>query len=604
MTPDDHGEISHTTEFQDSNMNTISQSLPKSKLFGATLVLAALAMAIALMLTLTGNPAVPAAASTTPVDGDGVSLLTQHHDHDDEPHDPVPEGTVPDCSLGADAVVASGQIALFDVYWDEDNQLLTNNPCPPETVNVAGEAPKPLNPTGTPARTDRYASEVNIGETTIHIPDSAKHELSTEGTDRWNTDIYPFLLDADTDGHGDSDGFVWIVPECPESGDLPGGQELCINFSAATLRTADWDGDIQFEFEAIREPGIGFDDRGYVYVFETSDGDPHTNDEITWTTKDVDTNQLAVTPGEYQTRHWAFSRPGTYVFRVHAKVRVPIDADTPISDDDSVSSDVAHYTFHVGALSELTVDLSNGGVEHPPVGQDVTFTVTVNNEGPAAAGNAQGHFDWPGGLSYVSSTTDTGTYDPATGVWSIGTLDAPESAEEPTTAELSLVARVNPNTHGISQTLGVCMTATETIGDSEVDELDPHGHHHCDSETVTPPPATNSPALFSVGRFPVREGTAPYTQVGDSIPIFNADGDALHITLSGDNWEDFYVELINGEVQLKLSHSALLDPRVIPSYDLTISVSDHKDSNGNYDPSIDSAVAVHIYVTWDPNNLP
>lgn len=75
----------------------------------------------------------------------------------------------------------------------------------------------------------------------------------------------------------------------------------------------------------------------------------------------------------------------------------------------------------------------------PNVGDDVTFTVTVHNSGPSDATNVALTDALPPSLSLVSATPSQGTYDDATGVWTVGTLTAvgPTSS-----ATLTIVATV------------------------------------------------------------------------------------------------------------------------------------------------------------------
>ncbi len=64
----------------------------------------------------------------------------------------------------------------------------------------------------------------------------------------------------------------------------------------------------------------------------------------------------------------------------------------------------------------------------PAVGSNVTFTLTVLNGGPNTATNVKVTDLLPSGLTYVSSTPSTGTYDPITGLWSVGSLNNGSSA--------------------------------------------------------------------------------------------------------------------------------------------------------------------------------
>ena len=60
----------------------------------------------------------------------------------------------------------------------------------------------------------------------------------------------------------------------------------------------------------------------------------------------------------------------------------------------------------------------------PPLGSDVTFTVTVTNAGPSAASGVAVTDVLPEGLALVSATPAQGTYTPTTGVWALGALAA------------------------------------------------------------------------------------------------------------------------------------------------------------------------------------
>src|SRR5262245_50190065 len=57
----------------------------------------------------------------------------------------------------------------------------------------------------------------------------------------------------------------------------------------------------------------------------------------------------------------------------------------------------------------------------PNVGDTITFTVTLTDNGPDPATNVQVTDLLPVGLSFVSATPSQGTYDHSAGVWDIGT---------------------------------------------------------------------------------------------------------------------------------------------------------------------------------------
>jgi uncharacterized repeat protein (TIGR01451 family) len=58
----------------------------------------------------------------------------------------------------------------------------------------------------------------------------------------------------------------------------------------------------------------------------------------------------------------------------------------------------------------------------PNVGDTITFTVTLSNQGPDAATNVQLTDQLPAGLTFVGATTTQGTYSGGSGFWDVGTV--------------------------------------------------------------------------------------------------------------------------------------------------------------------------------------
>ncbi|MDI3484671.1 MAG: hypothetical protein PWQ74_1258 [Methanobacteriaceae archaeon] len=82
----------------------------------------------------------------------------------------------------------------------------------------------------------------------------------------------------------------------------------------------------------------------------------------------------------------------------------------------------------------------------------VRFTVIVENLGPDTAVNTRVIDLLPMGLQYVSSTATQGSYDPATGIWTIGDLTSGA------VATLEIIARV------IVSDVSITNVATVTSG--------------------------------------------------------------------------------------------------------------------------------------------
>jgi uncharacterized repeat protein (TIGR01451 family) len=129
----------------------------------------------------------------------------------------------------------------------------------------------------------------------------------------------------------------------------------------------------------------------------------------------------------------------------------------------------------------------------PSEGDTIVFIISVRNAGPDVATNVTISDIMPTGLTFVSST-GTGSYSSATGVWTIGTLGVPN------TASLTVTATVNAGTAGQR------LTNTAVVRSS--DQPDPDATDNSASASVnipavavtqTPPPATPAAELVETG---------------------------------------------------------------------------------------------------------
>ena len=86
----------------------------------------------------------------------------------------------------------------------------------------------------------------------------------------------------------------------------------------------------------------------------------------------------------------------------------------------------------VSVISNPAADLSidkTSNKSSATVGDTVNFYITVTNSGPDAAANVKVLETLPNGFTYQSSTASQGSYDPETGIWTIGSLTNKESAQ-------------------------------------------------------------------------------------------------------------------------------------------------------------------------------
>jgi len=423
---------------------------------------------------------------------------------------------------------------------------------------------------------------------------------------------------------------LWVLPTCdPSYTDAQNtanparaaASDLCLIFSAALLNPNNWvsepkgetAGDVEYQLESIREPGIEAADRGVVFTFYPYNDIPSgdLDDQVTWRTDGVHENALMITPGTYEYRQWGFTKPGTYVFQLHVKghprnhdVHGAV-IDTSISKDSTNTSEVIRYTFHVGLLAELNTRLSVDN-NAPEVGDEVEITIKARNEGPAAGNDVKVQVNLPDGLEYVSSTADVGSYDNSTGVWSVGDMDAPTGGAAATVTTLTITATVEEGTRGDPLEVTVSIGGTETIGGSKVTELDPHGEevHHGSTLVITPVATTNAPAELYL-ELSVPENSVAGTTIGNKISVRGDDpGDELTYTLynkTGHGFSLFTTREVAGGVEIVVKTGAVLDfeGHGDTVYDYELRVSDGKDHEGNEDLSIDSVIPVQINVTDD-----
>jgi uncharacterized repeat protein (TIGR01451 family)/fimbrial isopeptide formation D2 family protein len=110
----------------------------------------------------------------------------------------------------------------------------------------------------------------------------------------------------------------------------------------------------------------------------------------------------------------------------------------------------------------------------PNVGDLVTFTITLENLGVDTATNVTLRDVLPAGLELVTALPSQGTYDPGTGIWTVGTVDTLFART------LSVQAIV------LAPASGVPQPQTNTVAVATVDQYDPDPDNDEADVTVTP----------------------------------------------------------------------------------------------------------------------
>ena len=507
--------------------------------------------------------------------------------------------------------IRAGYYAVFDGYWVADEGHLSNNFCPPE-VTVT-EHVDPVTHKTVKVYT-RHDANIDIRKTAFSIPDSYKVTVvdssvaggnpSTVTGPKIDLAQFPFMKDFNavsamkTEGGSTvfADNKVWWVKL-----KSPGTSPLQVGYSTALMNEADWynpDGDpVQFEFEAVHvfQDGTRYSPRELhqlgIHFFAFDPGASQRNAQ--WSSVDTDTNSVEMQTGEYRQMQFAFTKPGSYEVQVHVKGHVRNDDDPPppggrpagwepVSGDDTITSPVQWYTFHVGSQADLDVAVSAGAMSTSEGVSTVPITVTATNGGPDNAENVEVEINLPPGLS-PPATLPTGVSSNSCGVIAWEIEDLHSSPPSQTTTTLPFNATVDSGATGKR-------TVTAEIHSSTYDADTTNNSTSADAELS----GTNvrPPYFPGVSRSIVEHAIAG-AHAGDPVAAVNPDGNALSYFLSGPCSTKFQA-LSNG--QIVLAPNQTLDYGEQWEYPLTLNVSDNLNPSGATDPSIDDSTPVLIRV--------
>jgi uncharacterized repeat protein (TIGR01451 family) len=101
------------------------------------------------------------------------------------------------------------------------------------------------------------------------------------------------------------------------------------------------------------------------------------------------------------------------------------------SHSDSVEDDLGSVSIQVMEGTLLAADLELAKVSDKTqvtTGEQVTFKLTVSNKGPAAATNVAVKDVAPAGFNFGPAVPSQGSYNPTTGIWTVGVLNSGASA--------------------------------------------------------------------------------------------------------------------------------------------------------------------------------
>lgn len=250
-----------------------------------------------------------------------------------------------------------------------------------------------------------------------------------------------------------------------------------------------------------------------------------------------------VTAGTYDPASGRWAIPTLSVGESHT-LTVTVPADVPgrhentagvistTSPDTDPSNNVATARFSVPAADIVVTKAVDRAEAY--VGDTIVFTIGVANAGPDASGALSVADLLPAGLAFESAQASQGSYDAATGTWSLPDGLAP--ADLPligTQAQLTLSAR--PTTTGTFQN-----TADADRSSAEIADPDPDNNAASATVTVTAAPAelhvtktadraavvVGDVVTFTLGVANTGPGAAADVELVDSLPDGLADAEA------------------------------------------------------------------------------
>ena len=511
-------------------------------------------------------------------------------------------------------VIDSGYYALFDAFWDYEVGHLSNNFCPPAVEYIPG------NPDARPAtepRNIRSDAKIHISKTVFSIPDSYKVTAIDSGNSNGNSGAvtgptidladYPFLSHDDAVLAGNS---LWWVrlddPRTPADETSP----LRIAFSTDLLEEADWYRDenedgtpedpVQFRFAAVHVLKDGSPQEAHVldaHFFAFDQLDPDAPDEkARWSNVETaEASEIDMFTGEYRPMQFAFTKPGVYLVQAQVqghvrKVRPDgVDPDdwSPISPDESITSPVQWYTFHVGREAGLSVEITAddetpNDASTTATDGTVSFTVNAANGGPEDVDEAVVQVRLPEGLEYQAGSASVSDVNYECGVisWPLGSVGVTDRNTLTFTADVGDQATRR-------------LAATAEIRNLDVADLDRDSADNFSSATVRLSSPRARPPRFGGVTRSIPEHASAGAHAGDPVAASNPDARKLYYSLSG-RCHDWFEVQSNG--QITLASGVRLDYQEQWDFPLTIHVSDRVDASGAADPADDDSVPALIQV--------
>ncbi len=271
--------------------------------------------------------------------------------------------------------------------------------------------------------------------------------------------------------------------------------------------------------------------------------------------------------GDTQTLQIVAQFTATSNVSVTAQISASSLPDPDSTPDNSVATEDDQRTIVLTpGIADLSLTLS-ANTTTPTVNSNVTFTAALTNGGPGTSSGAAVHVALPASLTFVSATTTAGTYDSATGTWTLPTI--PNGL----TRTLQVVARVTSTTavDVVAQVSAANESDPDSTPNNNAVGEDDHASVH-----VTP---AASAGIIVNDATPVVNANDGKCTLIEAIIAANTDapsGNALGECAGGSGADVIHLRALTPTYTFTTAHNAMLGPTATPlvTSDITIDGAD------------------------------
>lgn len=181
-------------------------------------------------------------------------------------------------------------------------------------------------------------------------------------------------------------------------------------------------------FSADKSALVWGDNAGSTTVSTTISGSPISRMSRIWKTQETGTvgtvkiriPTTAITLGTGETAYLLKSTDATFT---NSDPTFPLTVNGSFYETTLDFATGDYFTFGKNLDADVTLALTmTGSPASVTTGQNITYTLTLTNSGTSTATTVKVKDQLPGGVNFVSATPSTGTYNSATGIWTIPSI--------------------------------------------------------------------------------------------------------------------------------------------------------------------------------------